>query len=60
MSRDLAEQGYDVTGAEPAPTLLQAAKDAHVRLPLPYNNLMDIDDLDGAMREFAGWPSVAG
>jgi ubiquinone/menaquinone biosynthesis C-methylase UbiE len=29
LSRDLAERGYDVTGIEPAPTLLQAAKEAH-------------------------------
>ncbi|MEV4311660.1 class I SAM-dependent methyltransferase [Actinocrispum sp. NPDC049592] len=72
LSRDLAERGYDVTGVEPAPTLLQAAKDAHpegtyvhaeaadlpfesdsVQLLVSYNNLMDIDDLDGALREFA-------
>jgi ubiquinone/menaquinone biosynthesis C-methylase UbiE len=72
LARDLAARGYDVTGIEPAPTLLQAAKKAHpegtyiqaeasdlpfsaesVQLLLSYNSLMDTDDLDGAMREFA-------
>jgi SAM-dependent methyltransferase len=72
LSRDLAELGYQVTGVEPAATLLAAAQEEHpagsyvlgeaADLPFPdasaslvvaYNSLMDVDDLDGAMREVA-------
>jgi len=72
LSRDLAERGYDVTGVEPSPSLLEAARQAHpdgkyvageaTSLPFPddsvdllcsYNMLMDVDDLGGALKEFA-------
>jgi SAM-dependent methyltransferase len=72
LSRDLAERGYAVTGVEPTPTLLKAAREAHpagtyvqaeaahlpfeadsVQLLVSYNTLMDFDDLDAALTEFA-------